>query len=64
MDPEGLRPDALEKAIVETGARVLAVLPTLQNPTGRIMSRARRDAIVEIARRHDLTIVEDDIYGA
>ncbi len=64
MDAEGLRPDALEEAIVATGARVLAVLPTLQNPTGRIMSRSRRDAIVAIARKHDLTIVEDDIYGA
>jgi DNA-binding transcriptional MocR family regulator len=64
MDGEGLRPDALEEAIVTTGAKVLAVLPTLQNPTGRIMSRARRDAIVAIARKHDVTIVEDDIYGA
>lgn len=64
MDAEGLRPDALEEAILTTGARVLAVLPTLQNPTGRIMSRARRDAIVAIARKHDLTLVEDDIYGA
>lgn len=64
MDHEGLRPDALEEAIARTGARVLAVLPTLQNPTGRIMSRARRDAIVAIARKHDVTIVEDDIYGA
>lgn len=64
MDAEGLRPDALEEAVLATGARVLAVLPTLQNPTGRIMSRSRRDAIVAIARKHDLTLVEDDIYGA
>lgn len=64
MDAEGLRPDALEAAVVAAGARVLAVLPTLQNPTGRIMSRGRRDAIVAIARKHDLTLVEDDIYGA
>lgn len=64
MDEEGLRPDALEAAIAATGARVLAVLPTLQNPTGRIMSRARREAIVAIARQHGLTIVEDDIYAA
>jgi DNA-binding transcriptional MocR family regulator len=64
MDHEGLRPDAFEAAILATGARVLAVLPTLQNPTGRIMSLARREAIVAIAREHDVTIVEDDIYGA
>lgn len=64
MDAEGLRPDALEAAIAATGARALAVLPTLQNPTGRIMGRARREAIAAIARKHDLIIVEDDIYGA
>jgi DNA-binding transcriptional MocR family regulator len=64
MDAEGVRPDALEEAIVATGARVLAVLPTLQNPTGRVMSHSRRDAIVAIARKYDLTLVEDDIYGA
>ncbi len=64
MDDEGLRPDALEAAVAATGARVVAVLPTLQNPTGRIMSLARREAIVAVARRLDLILIEDDIYGA
>ncbi len=64
LDEEGLDPDALEAAIRETGARVLSTIPTLQNPTGRIMSLARREAIVAIARKHDLTIIEDDVYGA
>lgn len=63
MDGEGLDPDALEAAIKATGARVLSTIPTLQNPTGRIMSAARRRAIAALARRYDLTIVEDDIYG-
>ncbi len=64
MDEEGLDPDALEAAVRETGARVLSILPTLQNPTGRIMSLERREAIAAIARSRDLTIVEDDIYAA
>lgn len=64
LDEEGLRPDALEAAVRATGARVLSVIPTLQNPTGRIMSVSRREAIAALARRLDLTIVEDDIYGA
>lgn len=64
MDEEGLIPDALEAAVAATSARVVAVLPTLQNPTGRIMSLARRQAIAALARRLDLTLVEDDIYGA
>lgn len=64
LDDEGVRPDALEAAAKATGARVLSVIPTLQNPTGRIMSPSRREAIVAVARRLDLTIIEDDIYGA
>lgn len=63
MDREGLDPDALEAAIKATGARVLTTIPTLQNPTGRIMSTSRRQAIAALARKYDLTIVEDDIYG-
>jgi DNA-binding transcriptional MocR family regulator len=63
MDAEGLTPDALERAAAENGARVAYIQP-LQNPTGRVMSLARRQAIVEVARRRELMIVEDDLYGA
>jgi DNA-binding transcriptional MocR family regulator len=63
MDKEGLLPEALEEAAA-AGARVLYTLPTLQNPTGRIMSEARRADIVRIARAHDIWIIEDDIYSA
>jgi DNA-binding transcriptional MocR family regulator len=62
MDAEGVRPDALEAA-ARDGARVAALLPTLQNPTGRIMSLRRREEIVAVARKHDLWLVEDDIYA-
>jgi len=64
MDAEGLTPEGLDEAARISGARVLYVLPTLQNPTGRTMGRARREAIIEIARARDLWIVEDDVYGA
>ena len=63
MDGEGLLPAALDRAAAE-GARVLYTLPTLQNPTGRIMSAARRAEIVAVARARDLWIVEDDLYSA
>ena len=64
MDGEGLDPQALERAVRETGARVLYTIPTLQNPTGRSMGLARRAEIVRIARAHDLWILEDDVYAA
>jgi DNA-binding transcriptional MocR family regulator len=63
MDEEGLLPDALERAAA-AGGKVLYTLPTLQNPTGRIMSAERRALIAAIARRHDLWIIEDDLYSA
>uniref|UniRef100_B0SWA8 Transcriptional regulator, GntR family with aminotransferase domain n=1 Tax=Caulobacter sp. (strain K31) TaxID=366602 RepID=B0SWA8_CAUSK len=62
MDAEGLRPDALDEA-ARGGAKVVALLPTLQNPTGRIMSLQRRREIVALARKHDLWLIEDDIYA-
>ncbi|PTT43914.1 aminotransferase-like domain-containing protein [Aeromonas sp. HMWF016] len=63
MDEEGLLPDALEAACRSRRARVLYLTPTLQNPTTATMSLARREAIVAIARRHDLLIIEDDVNG-
>lgn len=62
MDENGLLPDALEATTVKNRARLLYLVPTLQNPTTHTMSRQRREDIVAIARKHDLTIVEDDIF--
>lgn len=63
MDEEGLLPEALDAACRTRRAKLLYLTPTLQNPTTATMSLARRDAIVAIARRHDLLIVEDDVNG-
>ena len=63
LDEQGLVPDALEAAIRSSGARVLYCIPTLQNPTASVMPEERRRRIVEICRRHEVTIIEDDIYS-
>ncbi|HUN51959.1 MAG TPA: PLP-dependent aminotransferase family protein [Candidatus Sulfotelmatobacter sp.] len=63
MDGEGVLPEAVDAACRAGGARLLSLVPTNQNPTLATMSQARRQAIVEAARRHDLLIVEDDVYG-
>jgi DNA-binding transcriptional MocR family regulator len=63
MDAEGMLPDALDSAVSAIGGRVVYIMPTLQNPTARTMSVRRREEIVRVARRHDLSIVEDDIYA-
>jgi DNA-binding transcriptional MocR family regulator len=63
MDEEGLRPDALERALKSTGAKVLYTMPTVQNPTSRTMGSGRREEIARIVRRHKLWVVEDDTYA-
>lgn len=62
MDKQGLLPEALDRAAVG-GAKTLYTIPTLQNPTGRLMSAKRRAEIAAIARKRGLTIVEDDVYA-
>ena len=62
MDEDGMLPDALAAAARNNKARILYIVPTLQNPTTHTMSARRREDIVAIARQHDLTIIEDDIF--
>ncbi|MHA1600648.1 MAG: aminotransferase-like domain-containing protein [Alphaproteobacteria bacterium] len=62
LDEHGLQPDALEAACKRGNYRALYCIPTLQNPTTVTMPAERRQAIVDIARRHNLPILEDDIF--
>lgn len=63
MDAGGILPEALEQAARRTRARFLYLVPNLHNPTGAILAEERRRAVAEIARRHELVIVEDDSHG-
>src|SRR5439155_100318 len=63
-DDEGLDPDALERALAAgSPPAFLYLIPTFQNPSGRTLSLERRRRIVELAREHDLLVLEDDPYG-
>lgn len=63
MDREGLLPDAFDQACRTGSPRALYLVPTLHNPTVSTLSEERRMAIAEIARRHDVALVEDDIHA-
>jgi 2-aminoadipate transaminase len=64
MDDEGLDPAALGEALA-AGEKpaFLYTIPTFQNPSGRTLSVERRRRVVELAREHDLLVLEDDPYG-
>lgn len=63
MDEQGLDPVAFDAACRSTGAKVLYCIPTLQNPTARVMPAERRREIAALAARHEVLILEDDVYG-
>jgi len=60
-DAEGV--DLADLARRRGQARFFYVLPNFQNPTGRTMSEARRQALVQTARELALPLVEDNPYG-
>ncbi len=64
MDEEGMDLARLEKAVkTEPNVKLLYLIPTFQNPSGKTMSHARRKAIYELCRRHEIVILEDNPYG-
>jgi DNA-binding transcriptional MocR family regulator len=62
MDRGGMRPDAFEAACVNWRPRAVFLVPTLHNPTTITLSEERRRALATIARRHNVLIIEDDVY--
>ncbi len=68
MDADGLVPAALQQAITATRAagkkiKFLYTIPNFHNPAGVTLSAARRPEILEICRREDILILEDNPYG-
>ncbi len=63
IDSEGLLPEAFDAACRGGQIKALYAMPTLHNPTTAVMPEERRRRIAEIARRHAVPIVEDDVFG-
>jgi 2-aminoadipate transaminase len=63
-DLEGPLPEAI-RALPQTapGTRFAYLLPNYQNPTGRVMSEARRAAVMDAAMTAGVPVVEDNPYG-
>ena len=61
----GAGPDleALEKLCQQRNVRAIYTMPTLNNPLGWVMDLPRRQALVAIARKHGLIIIEDGAYA-
>ncbi|MBK5373963.1 PLP-dependent aminotransferase family protein [Pseudomonas sp. TH43] len=54
---------ALDKLCRHRSVRAVYSMPTLHNPLGWVMPIEQREQLVAIARRHELTIIEDAAYA-
>jgi DNA-binding transcriptional MocR family regulator len=62
-DSQGIIPEGFDKACRRESTKILYTIPTIQNPLGSVMPEERRRAIAEIAVRHGVAIVEDDVHS-
>jgi len=64
MDDDGLELGPLEQAVAGSPSpSFVYTIPTFQNPSGRTLATERRQRLVELAREHNLLVLEDDPYG-
>lgn len=63
VDGEGMRVDVLEQALSRRSVKLVFVMPNFNNPSGALLSRERRQRLLEVTRRYRLPVVEDDVYG-
>jgi 2-aminoadipate transaminase len=62
-DDDGILPDSLDGILKKHPVKFIYLNPTFQNPTGRSLSLARRQAVADIVRRTQTLLVEDDPYS-
>ncbi|MDB4955708.1 MAG: GntR family transcriptional regulator [Myxococcales bacterium] len=59
----GLDVSAFEETIRSQPVHALVISPTISNPLGSIMPEDERERLVRIARRAEIPIIEDEVYG-
>lgn len=63
LDDDGMRADAFEALCSSHKVAAVYTNPTGHNPTTSIMPVERRQMIAEVARKHGVAIIEDDVHG-
>jgi 2-aminoadipate transaminase len=68
LDRDGMRMDALAAALDDlkrrnVRAKYIYTVPTVQNPTGTILTLERREELLRLAAKHGVPIFEDDCYA-
>jgi 2-aminoadipate transaminase len=64
MEDDGISLEKLEETLKNTkNAKLLYLIPTFQNPSGTSMSLEKRIAVLALAKKYGVVILEDNPYG-
>lgn len=63
-DGNGAIPEDFERVCAQRHPKAAFLMPAMQNPTATIMPAERRKEIAEIARRYNVWLIEDNLYGS
>lgn len=64
MEQDGMNIEALETALKQNpNTKFIYTIPNFQNPTGFTTSLEKRKAIINLAKKYDVVILEDNPYG-
>ena len=60
---KGMNPKVFEKTITSNKIKACLLDSNFQNPLGSVISKENKTAIIRIAEKYNVPIIEDDIYG-
>ena len=63
IDADGVKVDQLEEMMVKHKPKLVYLIPSFGNPSGALMTLARRLKVLELAVKYQTVVVEDDPYG-
>ncbi|WP_282943513.1 PLP-dependent aminotransferase family protein [Paenibacillus sp. RC67] len=62
MDIQGIRADLIPKYKKQYNGALLYTIPSFHNPTGTVMTRERREQLMQVCIKEGLPLIEDDVY--
>lgn len=60
---KGVSVESLRVALGRWNVKACLVVPNFSNPTGAVMPEDRKRQLVQLLAKHDVPLIEDDIYG-
>ena len=63
LSDDGMDTDELENVLKNNDIKLIYTIPTFQNPSGITMSLEKRKKLLELAKKYDVIILEDNPYG-